>query len=338
MLSLDASPHTTLAQLGTLAAMSNADVGGLLRSHDLRVTPQRRAILQAFRGTQDEHLSAEEVMSRANAAVPGISRGTVYATLAELAELGLLASVGNPEPVRYETNLEPHDHFRCRLCLRLFDIDLAGVQLAQRTLPGYTIESVSVQAEGICDECHAYERGLMDGAARILRAPTLSATALDALSCRCLGSPVGELALAASSEGIVRLAFDDHADFTALKQRARSRRGSTSGRTRNKELGAVLGSYFDGDHAPLAGVVDWRLSSDAQADALRLVQQIPYGEARSYNLLAGELSAYDCGYLMGTNPLAVMIPCHRVSRGSQRLESYVGGADRLRILHELEAG
>ena len=36
---------------------------------------------------------------------------------------GLLAAFGTPEPVRYETNTEPHDHFRCRLCLRLFDLD-----------------------------------------------------------------------------------------------------------------------------------------------------------------------------------------------------------------------
>jgi Fe2+ or Zn2+ uptake regulation protein/O6-methylguanine-DNA--protein-cysteine methyltransferase len=317
--------------------MHGDDIAELLRSHDLRVTPQRRAILQAFRGTPDEHLSAEEVMSLSNAAVPGISRGTVYATLAELAELGLLASVGNPEPVRYETNIEPHDHFRCSLCLRLFDVELGGRQLVRRKLPGYSIHSVAVRAEGICQGCHEYERGLIDGAARILTAPTLSAAGLEALSCHSLFTPVGDLALAASPQGIVRVAYEDHADFAALKLRARNRRGSSAGRTRNKELGVLLGNYFAGDRAPLAGVIDWRLSTDVQADTLRLVQQIPYGEPRSYNLLAGELSAYDCGYLLGTNPLALIIPCHRVTRGSVRLASYVGGADRLRILQELEA-
>src|ERR1700759_2799561 len=112
--------------------MSSADLAELLRRHRLRVTPQRRAILHAFRGTPDEHLSAEEVLSRASRAVPEIGRGTAYATLAELAELGLLGAGGHPEPVRYETNVEPHDHFRCRLCLRLFDVDLRGRDLEDR--------------------------------------------------------------------------------------------------------------------------------------------------------------------------------------------------------------
>src|ERR1700760_1203818 len=148
--------------------MTSDDVAGLLRRHRLRVTPQRRAILNAFRGTADEHLSAEEVMSRASQAVPEIGRGTVYATLAELAELGLLGSVGNPEPVRYETNVAPHDHFRCRLCLRLFDVELGGRELRTRPLPGYAVEAVAVHGEGICAQCHDYERGLIDGAAGVI--------------------------------------------------------------------------------------------------------------------------------------------------------------------------
>ena len=127
-----------------LATMPEDAIARMLHERELRVTPQRRAILQAFRGRSDEHLSADEVLSRASAVVPEIGRGTVYATLAELTELGLLASVGNPEPVRYETNLEPHDHFHCRLCLRLFDVELGGRDLGERPLAGYEIETVAI--------------------------------------------------------------------------------------------------------------------------------------------------------------------------------------------------
>ena len=101
------------------------DAGELLRARGLRVTPQRRAILGAFSHGAAEHLSADEIHARAAAVVPELGRGTVYAALAELTELGLLAARGSPEPVRYETNTEPHQHFRCRLCLRLFDVALA---------------------------------------------------------------------------------------------------------------------------------------------------------------------------------------------------------------------
>lgn len=136
----------------------NADPGELLRQHGLRVTPQRRAILEAFKGGEDEHLSADEVQARASAAVQEISRGTVYATLAELTDLGLLVSVGQPEPVRYEVNLAAHDHFRCRLCLRLFDITFGDEKLAARPLPGYAVESIVVRVEGVCHECLDYDR------------------------------------------------------------------------------------------------------------------------------------------------------------------------------------
>src|ERR1700748_467689 len=105
------------------------DPAELLRQRSLRVTPQRRAILEAFTGRGDEHLSADEVHARANLAIPEASRGTVYAPLAELTELGILAAIGSPEPVRYETNVADHSHFRCKLCLRLFDVSVGRPSL-----------------------------------------------------------------------------------------------------------------------------------------------------------------------------------------------------------------
>ena len=154
--------------------MSSEDAAQLLRRHRLRVTPQRRAILDAFHGAADEHLSAEEVLARASTVVPEIGRGTVYATLAELAELGLVASVGTSEPVRYEINVTAHDHFLCRLCLRLFNVEFGGRELQTRRLPGYLVEDVAVRAEGLCAQCQEYERGLGDGARAIIERPTLS--------------------------------------------------------------------------------------------------------------------------------------------------------------------
>lgn len=317
--------------------MENPDLAELLHRHDLRVTPQRRAILSAFRGGSTEHLSAEEVLSRASSAVPEIGRGTVYATLAELAELGLLASVGTPEPIRYETNLEPHDHFRCRLCLRLFDVEFGGRSLRSRELAGFTVETVAVRAEGVCNECNSYLRGMGDGARQIQRRPTLAEDTLTELSCLRAQSPLGELALAASSEGIVRVAFEDHADFDLLRTRARSRRGPATARGRLGPLDAALGRYFGGERSAASDVIDWRRVSEDGAQALRVVQRIPYGEPLSYEHVMNHLSAYECGLLMGSNPMPLLIPSHRVTRGSERLEMYVGGLKRLRFIQELEA-
>lgn len=136
-----------------------------LSPHRLRVTPQRRAILDAFHGTAEEHLSAEEVLSRASLTVPEIGRGTVYATLVELAELGVLASVGNAESIRYETNVAAHDHFHCRICTRLFDVDLGRAQLPAPSPEGYRVESLTVRADGVCGECHRSGAADWDGTA-----------------------------------------------------------------------------------------------------------------------------------------------------------------------------
>jgi Fe2+ or Zn2+ uptake regulation protein/O6-methylguanine-DNA--protein-cysteine methyltransferase len=318
--------------------MSSDDVAGVLRRHQLRVTPQRRAILNAFRGTADEHLSAEEVLSRASQAVPEIGRGTVYATLAELAELGLLGSIGNPEPVRYETNVEPHDHFRCRLCLRLFDVELGGRELLEtRRLTGYSVEAIAVHGEGICAQCHDYERGVIDGARTVIERPTIGGDALRALSCLRVESPMGELAFGASSEGIVRIAFEDHADFELLSVRARGRRGSRAGRDRVTALSTTFTGYFGGGRDALPDLIDWHLLAEDSSQLLRAVQHIPYAEPLSYDRLMATMSAYECGFAVGGNPMPLLVPCHRVSRGSHRLEAYVGGPERLHFVRDLES-
>ena len=80
---------------------------GKLPKGGLRVTPQRRAILGAFSHDPVEHLSADEIHARAAAVVPELGRGTVYAALAELTELGLLAARGAAEPPMVTLCSEP---------------------------------------------------------------------------------------------------------------------------------------------------------------------------------------------------------------------------------------
>src|SRR4051812_5887934 len=145
-----------------MAPDGSDDAAAALRARGLRSTPQRRAILAAFDGGATEHLSADVVHARASRSLPDLSRATVYATLAEFAEAGLLAAVGAPEPVRYETNVGDHAHFRCRVCLRLFDVAWPAPPQAL-TEPGFAVERVDLRAEGVCADCAAYEVGLAEG-------------------------------------------------------------------------------------------------------------------------------------------------------------------------------
>ncbi len=312
------------------------DPAELLRRHALRVTPQRRAILEAFAGRSDEHLSADEVHARANRAVPELGRGTVYATLAELTELGLLAAIGSPEPVRYETNVDQHSHFRCNLCLRLFDLDVPRPSVRKFEREGHVVERVALFAEGVCAQCEAYARGLADGIDSIRAKRRVTDAALGTLACLRLETELGTLALAASNEGIVRIAFDHHADYRPLVERARSRRGGRAARDRLAHASGAIEEFLGGSERPAEDLLDQTGSEPLDPEILEATRQIAYGSTLSYERLGGELSAYDRGFAMGTNPMPILLPCHRVTRGVEQPAAYIGGGKRRRRLLSLE--
>jgi Fe2+ or Zn2+ uptake regulation protein/O6-methylguanine-DNA--protein-cysteine methyltransferase len=300
------------------------------------VTPQRRAILGAFAGGASEHLSADEVHSRATAAVPELSRGTVYATLAELTELGLLAAVGSADPVRYETNAGDHEHFRCRLCLRLYDVALPAAATETLAAHGFVVERASIAAEGVCADCVRFDEGLREGA-RTSRAPSDRAPRLpDGLACSVVDSPLGPVGLAATPRGLVRLVFDDHADAPELRERSARRRGGQAARGHLKEAEALVEAYFAGEPTPRPCTVDWDAIDNVSVPTLRAVQTIGYGLSRSYDALRGDADARTRGLSLGTNPLAIVVPCHRVTRGREVPDAYVGGTERRRRLRQHE--
>jgi Fe2+ or Zn2+ uptake regulation protein/O6-methylguanine-DNA--protein-cysteine methyltransferase len=307
------------------------DPGAVLRARGLRVTPQRRAILGAFTGAATEHLSADEVHARASASVPEISRGTVYATLAELAELGLLAAFGTAEPVRYELHVAEHQHFRCRLCLRVYDVDLPRVATNAVSARGFAVERTTVTVEGICADCASYGAGLEAGVQRTHGDPSPLPTGLARAR---MESPVGELLLAATPDGLIRLVFDDHADAPAL--RASRRTGGAAARRHLADAEAYVQAYFAGDPPPPAGQVDWASLDNVSVPTLQAVQAIEPGTDRSYEALRSDAGPYDRGLALGTNPLALVVPCHRVTRGREITEAYIGGAERKRALRSHE--
>ncbi len=138
---------------------SPADLGfaQLLRAHGLRATAQRRAIYSVFADagsaeSTNVHLSAEEVFQQARLQLPELSRATVYNALGELAEVGLLGLVEGPGPRRYDANVAPHHHFRCRQCHELYDVELDHVEVTLRDR-GFSVQSSHVLLEGLCPAC-----------------------------------------------------------------------------------------------------------------------------------------------------------------------------------------
>jgi Fur family ferric uptake transcriptional regulator len=313
--------------------MREIDAAQLLRERGLRVTPQRRAILEAFVDRASEHLSADEVHARAAENVPELGRGTVYSALAELTELGVLAARGSADPVRYELDTGVHQHFRCRLCMRLFDVELpapSGAKLAER---GYAVERIAVEAEGICAECAEYDAGLVAGAQRARSRPAKELPSGAAAS--SIDTPLGPLALAATPDGIVRVVFPNHADVPQLAELRRSRRGGRAARAHVDEARDAVSTYFEG-RPPGDCAIDWgRLGG---ADILRAATAIPSGGRASYEELSDHAPPRELGRVYGQNPVAILIPCHRVMRGREVPREYVGGPEQRQALLGFEKG
>jgi Fe2+ or Zn2+ uptake regulation protein/O6-methylguanine-DNA--protein-cysteine methyltransferase len=310
---------------------STSDVGALLRELGLRSTPQRRAILRAFSSGSAEHLSADEVHARASQELPDLGRGTVYSTLAEFTEVGLLSAFGTSEPVRYETNTEPHDHFRCRLCLRLFDLDT--LKAAEQSMPrGFTLERTETRAEGTCADCADYERGLRKGTTTIAATGALAQPLAQGIACVVTEGPLGPIVLAASDEGLLRIAFEGHGDADELRARAASRRGSRAARAHVERAASELQDFLHGRSSEIGCPVHWSGLPVPDGRALAATRAIPYGDHRSYSALGSERPAYDIGLTMGANPIPIAAPCHRVTRGIERPKVFVGGAERRRWL------
>lgn len=126
-----------------------------LRASGRRVTPQRRAIIQTL--LQDRsHPTAEQVFNHVREAMPDISPATVYNTLHELAEIGLLSEldVGLGER-RYDVTTTGHAHLVCMGCGRIEDVsyDYEALALSPRKAQGFQVVDWSVVFRGYCPDC-----------------------------------------------------------------------------------------------------------------------------------------------------------------------------------------
>lgn len=126
-----------------------------LKSKGLRITPQRFAVYANLLARTD-HPTAEQILNDLNQNAPTSSQATVYISLQTLRDAGLVREVLLEQGVcRYDANVTPHHHFRCRCCGEIEDIawnQLQGIEL-QRLRPGLKVDGYEVTVYGICDRC-----------------------------------------------------------------------------------------------------------------------------------------------------------------------------------------
>ena len=159
---------------------------------------------------------------------------------------------------------------------------------------------------------------------------------------RTFDSPVGPLLLAATDAGLVRVAYasEDHDDvLRSLADRISPR--ILSAPARLDAPARELDEYFAGRRQSFDLPLDWRLSAGFRRDVLAHLPEIAYGHTASYAAIAriaGNPKAIRAAATAcATNPLPVVVPCHRVIYSDGRLGHYLGGPDAKRTLLTLEA-
>ena len=183
---------------------------------------------------------------------------------------------------------------------------------------------------------------------------------MEILHCTTFRSPVGPLFLAASGQVLVALEFDarlpGQQTIRPNPRDLRSERGSesersTSDRARNKAIrfeeseramrpyARELEEYFAGQRREFGFPLDLR-GTEFQLACWRALLQIPYGETRTYADIAravGNPTGFRAvGMANNRNPVAIVVPCHRVIASDGTLCGYGGGLDVKRKLLELE--
>lgn len=127
----------------------------------LRMTKQRKVVLDVVQEMGIEHPTASSVYARAKEVMPTISLATVYNCLETLTDAGAITQVNfHREASRFCPNLQPHAHFFCSKCDAVFDVSLQNRADASEPwdLPsGSRIEEMNVAMKGICPECRKAE-------------------------------------------------------------------------------------------------------------------------------------------------------------------------------------
>jgi len=169
---------------------------------------------------------------------------------------------------------------------------------------------------------------------------------METLNCTIMQSAVGPLFLAASSKGLVALEFDARLPGQQsirpnprdLREERKDRAFEASPRQMQPYV-TELEEYFAGNRREFTFLLDLR-GTDFQLACWRALLAIPYGETRTYADIAravGKPNAFRAaGMANNRNPVAIVVPCHRVIASDGTLCGYGGGLDLKRKLLELE--
>jgi methylated-DNA-[protein]-cysteine S-methyltransferase len=155
-------------------------------------------------------------------------------------------------------------------------------------------------------------------------------------------SPLGPLVVAATPKGLVRVSYSEfRGEDDVLGELAR--RVSPRVLEAPAKLDSVrreLDEYFEGRRQRFDTPIDWSYVAGFTREVLRATAAIEYGEVSTYARMAeaagSPRAVRAAGNALGSNPMPVIVPCHRVLRTGGMLGGYTGGIERKEFLLRLE--
>ncbi len=153
-------------------------------------------------------------------------------------------------------------------------------------------------------------------------------------------SPVGDLLVAVSEGRLVRLAYDPEHVLDELAARISPRVLEAPGRV--DPVRRQLDEYFEERRRRFDLTVDLSLASTFGRRVLEATARVPAGEVVTYGEVAARIgkpsAARAVGNALGANPVAIVVPCHRVVPAGGGVGNYGGGPERKAFLLDLERG
>ena len=156
-------------------------------------------------------------------------------------------------------------------------------------------------------------------------------------------SPLGSILIGATDAGLVRIGLPTEDEDAVLDELARRISARVLGAPRDSVTRArhQLDEYFEGARRAFELPLDWQLTRGFRREVLCATAQIPYGRTASYREVAtragSPAAVRAAGTALATNPLPIVVPCHRVLRTGGGLGSYRGGPEAKARLLGLES-
>lgn len=120
---------------------------------NVRPTVQRIKILE-FLHKNHIHPTADEIFQNLSHEIPSLSKTTVYNTLRTLVENNIIHEIKiNEAETRYDIEIEPHGHFQCTGCGKIFNFDIDMDDVNPKDLKNFRIDTKTINLSGLCPDC-----------------------------------------------------------------------------------------------------------------------------------------------------------------------------------------